>query len=426
MNFHATFRFVAIATLFILLAPIASFAIDTVEFLNGSKATGTVKLIRKADKEFDFETKIGTRTFTRTYPFSDVHAVTMKGKRYELTPKSVTGSSEETTRTKAEVQAIIKAAGTSEPDWYASTSLDYPKTLDLAWPLKPPTKGWHSQKNMGQYIWSVVNENPSRWHSGIKLVHHCISLHINDKKLLQRDMQKLGTMYFELLQDYPRAAFWFEKANVPATKAGIVKLAECYWRLGNRDMAFELLQGKTVWLGSIKLYGDMGEIDKALRVVKAYRKSNAVNDAHLHYGDALRRAGRTDEAVKYYQRVIDSDKYRNEDYEKRLKGRARDSIAAIQVYGQLDISKIADGTYQANAIGYQGRLDVEVRVASNRIESVKITQHKEKQYYAAMTDTPNQIINKQSVKDIDATSGATITSQAIVNATAKALAKGAK
>jgi uncharacterized protein with FMN-binding domain len=55
-----------------------------------------------------------------------------------------------------------------------------------------------------------------------------------------------------------------------------------------------------------------------------------------------------------------------------------------------------------------------------------VTKHREKQFYAAITDTPAQIIRKQSVKGIDATSRATITSEAIVTATAKALQSGMK
>jgi uncharacterized protein with FMN-binding domain len=43
-----------------------------------------------------------------------------------------------------------------------------------------------------------------------------------------------------------------------------------------------------------------------------------------------------------------------------------------------------------------------------------------------MTDTPGKIIAKQGVKGVDATSSATITSEAIIYAAAKALASGAK
>ena len=46
--------------------------------------------------------------------------------------------------------------------------------------------------------------------------------------------------------------------------------------------------------------------------------------------------------------------------------------------------------------------------------------------HSALTDVPNQIIEKQGVKGIYATSRATITAEAILNATAKALAENPK
>ena len=65
---------------------------------------------------------------------------------------------------------------------------------------------------------------------------------------------------------------------------------------------------------------------------------------------------------------------------------------------------------------------IAVSVGGGRIEKVEVTDHKEKQFYSAITDTTQQIVEKQSLKDVDTTSRATITSAAIVNATAKALA----
>ena len=67
-----------------------------------------------------------------------------------------------------------------------------------------------------------------------------------------------------------------------------------------------------------------------------------------------------------------------------------------------------------------------VSVASGRISDVKVTRHTEKQWYSSITDTRRQILLKQGAKGVDATSGATITSEAILNATLKALAKGQK
>jgi uncharacterized protein with FMN-binding domain len=80
--------------------------------------------------------------------------------------------------------------------------------------------------------------------------------------------------------------------------------------------------------------------------------------------------------------------------------------------------------YRADSIAYAGSLHVEVTVKAGRIESIRVTRHEEKQFYSALTDTPAQIIRQQSVKGVDAVTGATMTSEAIINATAKALAEG--
>ena len=88
--------------------------------------------------------------------------------------------------------------------------------------------------------------------------------------------------------------------------------------------------------------------------------------------------------------------------------------------------KVPDGAYRSSSQGYEAPIEVEVVVKGQRIESVRVTQHREKQFYSAMSDTPAKIIAKQGVKGVDATSNATITSEAIINATAKALAEAQK
>ncbi len=418
-------------TLVFLMTSAACPAEDLVEFLSGSKITGTVKQIRKQQKEFDFEATIGSRSTVRTYAFGKVHAVTMKGKRFVLTPRTDAATvvpGESASRSKSQIDQLIQTVGAQPPDWLESTGLDYPQSLDLSWPLKPPDKGWNNQKNMGQYIWDVINPNPSRWRSGIKLVYHCMSLHEGQAELLQRDMQTLGRMYFDLMQDYPRAAFWFQKARTSKTSRGGVALAECYWRLGNRQMAMaQLNTGRTLGgPGVVKLLGDMGSTDMAIRLADQLARTNVADQAFLAAGDALRKAGRFDQAISYYQKVLDSGAHRNEDYEKRFKARARESIEAIRLFDAADPASVTDGTHTSFSTGYNGRLDVAVQVANGRIEAVKVTNHQEKQFYSALTDTEASILRLQSVRGVDGTSGATITSQAIVNAAAKALAEAAK
>lgn len=414
---------------------LAADAQDVVEFLNGTKLEGKVSAIRKAEKEFDFAASIGGRVAKRTYSFASVRAVTLKGKRHVLTPRSPSqpastgtssASSDETAvvRSPAEINRIIEQAGQTPPDWYESTELEYPDTLDLSWPLKAPDGGWNNQKNMGQYIWDIINPNPRRWRPGIKLVHHCMTLHADQPALLERDMQKLGMMYFQLLQDYPRAAFWLRKAGKSSSGHSRMALAECYWRLGNRPMALAMLRTRTLPIQAIKLLGDLGETGRAVQLATAASKTPQAPEGFLLAGDALRQAGQYQKAIEFYQLVLRSDKHRNQEYEAMHKARARESIEAITLFDQLDVSKLSDGTYTGTSTGYNGPMDVAVEVRGGRLDAVEVTRHQEKQFYSALEDTPRRILNKQNVQEIDAVSGATITSQAIVNAAARALAKG--
>lgn len=429
-------RFVQpVTAMLCLLSAYSASADDVVEFLSGSKVFGKIKAIRKEAKEFDFEAKIGTQTYTRTYPYSKVHAVTINGKRFVLTEKTAasTGTSRGSSsgsgtsnRSKNEIERLIQDVGGSPPEWYDATPLDYPGSLDLSWPIKPPDNGWNNQKNMGQYIWDIINPNPGRWRSGVKLIHHVMTLHKDDSELLVRDMQSLAGMYFKLFQDYPRAAFWIQKAGVEKGTTQSVMLAECYWRMGSKSMALEVLNSRTLPATAIKLLGDMGETSRALQLVEAYARAGRPHEAYLLGGDACRLAGQFPQAISFYQKVLDAEGARNKDYEQRFKARARESMEAVRLFDQADVRKVADGSYRSSSTGYNGALEVEVKVAGAKIQSVTVTRHSEKQFYAALTDTPNQIISRQSVKGVDATSGATITAQAIVNATAKALAQGAR
>lgn len=75
------------------------------------------------------------------------------------------------TRTRTEIEALIKEVGSKN-----SVTPRYPRTLDLNWPLKPVGK-WNANRNMGQFIWDIVNPNPDRWKEGVKLVHQLMIRH---------------------------------------------------------------------------------------------------------------------------------------------------------------------------------------------------------------------------------------------------------
>ena len=149
--------------------------------------------------------------------------------------------------------------------------------------------------------------------------------------------------------------------------------------------------------------------------------------AYLGAGDACRTAGKLDDAVAYYEHVLTLPASgRMAKRIQRNQQRARANIEGIKLYDSLELSRVPDGKYIGKSPAYADDLYIEVTVAKGRIESVRVTQHKEKQFYSAIEDTTARIVKEQGLTGIDATSGATITSEAIINATAKALAGAVK
>lgn len=402
------------------LLALSAQAADQLEFTNGTKVTGKLITFENAKKQLTFEFQFNGQQLKRTFAYAQVHALTWKGKRYVLTAKA--GGGAKATRTKAEVEALIAQAGRTSPPWLNGTRLNYPKSLDLNWP-QPAPKGWNSSKNVGQFLWDIINPNTSRWREGIRFMNFMMDRHKDNGRVRTRATKALANMYFIYLQDYARAAYWWRRAGAGKGEHHNTVLAECYFRLGNKDMAMDQLKGAPLRPALIKLYGTMGETDTAIRLAQRFGGNQALH-ANLLAGDACRLAGRTQGAIAFYRTVLAGKD--NKGHAKTAKARARESIAALQLEQKAVVSRVADGTYRDQTTGYAGSLEVTVTVKGKRITDVKVTRHREKQFYSSIEDTTKQILAKQSVKGIDATSRATITSQAIVNAAAKALAKGAK
>jgi uncharacterized protein with FMN-binding domain len=407
-----------------------SAAADVIELTNGAKVEG--KITARYSKTLTVELAVGERKYTRSFPLDGVRALTIDGKRELITedPPGISASSlQSAERTREEVEALIDKAGRQAPDWWDNVPLNYPRTLDLSWPPRPPGN-WNSQRNVSHYVWDVINPNPGKWREGVRLMHHLLTVNQSRPETTQRTMNNLGRMYHDLLQDYARAAFWWRQAGVDKldhAPLSAVHLAECYWKLGNRELALELLGEIRPHFAMIKLWADMGELDRALRLADANTKGAVADIACIYAGEACRVAEQYEQALDYYQRLLKLPLTgRGWKRIERNQQRARANIEAIRLYEMLDLSRVPDGTYRAISMGFKGPVHVSVTVQSGRIESVRVTKHEEKQFYSAITDTPKKIIEKQSVKGVDATSSATITSEAIINATAKALASGSR
>ena len=322
----------------------------------------------------------------------------------------------------AEVRALIKKIGATPPDWFQATPLRYPKTLDFSW-KENPGGPWDPSKNIGQFIWTTINENESHWKEGIRFLHYFLVLNQKDPELSKKTMNALAHMYHNLHQDWARAAFWWEQAG----ETNGIDLAHCYFKLGSKAMATRIIQEHssdyTRYCSIARLWSEIGENDKALKM--ALETAQDLPDVgFLAAADICRALGRGKEALGYYQKVL--DKTTGEKEFKQARDRAQASIEAVKLVDTLDIKRVPNGIYRDDSVGYSGQVFVEVSVAAGRISDVKVTKHTEKQWYSSITDTRSQILLKQGAKGVDATSGATITSEAILNATLKALAKGQK
>ncbi len=82
------------------------------------------------------------------------------------------------------------------------------------------------------------------------------------------------------------------------------------------------------------------------------------------------------------------------------------------------------GTYTASAAGLKGDVSVEVTFSANAIEKVEVTEHQETQGIGtnAVDQLPEKIVETQSL-GIDTVAGATITSNAILDAVADCVAQ---
>lgn len=88
----------------------------------------------------------------------------------------------------------------------------------------------------------------------------------------------------------------------------------------------------------------------------------------------------------------------------------------------VDSKTLKSGTYTVGVKGHNAEMKVEVTIADNKIQNVKIISHNESPGISdiAINDLPKEIVEYQSVA-VDAKSGATATSNAIIEAVKEAI-----
>lgn len=84
------------------------------------------------------------------------------------------------------------------------------------------------------------------------------------------------------------------------------------------------------------------------------------------------------------------------------------------------VSELKDGVYPGKAGGYMGPVRVAVTVKAGRIDEVEVTACRDGRARKAVREIPRRIVRANSA-EVDAVSGATITSGAIKGAVRQAL-----
>jgi len=334
-------------------------------------------------------------------------------------------------RTPQQVEALIKLAGTTPPDWWGSVELVYPDTLDLAGINR--ADGWRPDHNLDTYVWERINKHPERWREGARLLHYVVQVRTADAQRRAAAMEMLGGVYFHLLNDWARAAYWYQRAFKVPRRASVVSaiaLAECYWRLGSRVLAAKTLRRygmdmRRPSMMAIMLWCQMGDKVGAMKMAeRLIGVPKRAEEGYLAAGHVARYQGRIDEAIVYYRQAA-AVKTGSKNLSSNRR-RAQESLEATQLLKQLDLSKVADGVHEASAIGYRGPVHVKVRVAGGKITRVEVGEHREDMFYSALINVPERIVTHEGFTGIDAVTGASATGDAVLNAAIKAAHAGQK
>jgi len=274
-------------------------------------------------------------------------------------------------------------------------------------------------------------------------------LHKDDDEKLKRSLNTLGEMFYKLFDDYTRAAFWWQKYAERGGSIDSLKMARCYFELGSKATAAELLsQADSSYSRNnkdlIKLWAKIGEVDKALEMIESdsapsssinrvgFRGGmvNSQSEKYLIAAEICRGAGRYDDAIAYYEKVLalpESYTRPMSHHETDGKVKAESNLEATRLLKRLDLKRVPDGSYTASTIGYGGPLTIKVVIDSGNIESVEVTRHWETYSYFIMAlPTARQIVTRQGFEGVDLITGATVTSDAIINAAAIALVNAMK
>lgn len=177
-----------------------------------------------------------------------------------------------------------------------------------------------------------------------------------------------------------------------------------------------------------------GEHEAALAVIDKAMKDlppspwriNSLANIHNRLGDLYAEMGEVEKAKAAYAEAMRLYPTSNQPYGRHLLQRNVAKVKSkldLLTFESLATATLRDGTYKGSSLGYVDTKDIVVTltVRGGKIADIRV-DHAEKIDLGATKIVPQAIIAKQSLK-VDAVTGATVTSQAIVDAAYQALQK---
>ncbi len=178
------------------------------------------------------------------------------------------------------------------------------------------------------------------------------------------------------------------------------------------------------------LYAQYGEFEKAKAILDRGMSGlpdppwRIMRQADLlaAYGDLYSASGKIDEAKHHYAKAAALYPTAKPPYGGHLLPRRAATVQSkldLLTFRSLATATLRDGRYRVKALGYAGDIDVTVWIRNGRIADIQL-KHEEKIDQNACVVVPRKIIERQSLQ-VDAITGATVTTDAIVDGVYRAL-----
>ena len=351
------------------------------------------------------------------------------------------------TRTPAEVLKLVADRGATLPDWWDSVELKYPETLDL---LGNGGSSLAPDYHLFAYMNKVIKPDPTKWRMGIKLLGKVVKLRkaevakgkdvrpMTARTRWLQSMRLLANSYNMYENDYARAAYWYRQILQRAKKKNAVManlLARCYWKLGSGALAVKTLKEFGLDKGVtnvfvVETWGFLGEVATAERLAKALVAKGRSPQAYMALGNIYRARGQLDKALACYKKIPAPTGAGGHAIMWARQARVNmDAIALAPTARRMTKLPGVDAVLRGSSVGFRGPIEVAVTVDKNgKITAVEVVKSEEDSafFVRAKHFMPKRILAAQSVTDVDTVTAATVSSQAILNATTKALGQAWK